>query len=516
MPAASDRLIIRNTVVLFAAQGISFATGLVMLWIVPRSVGAAEWGEWTLAWAMASIMASVCAFGLDTLLVREIARRPEESVELLGAGLTARVLLSIPFVVVLGVISYTAHYTAHTRLIIALVVAASVVTFISLPAVSALQAQQRMHFNSLGNLITSGLVSIVALVVVKFLALGIVAISIAALVGAVLAAGVQFYAVGRQTPVRPSIDWRMVARLLYAGLPFWASSVFLTLYVWIDSVMLSLMTSTAEVGWYGASTKLLSTLGIIPYVLTMAIFPAVSRSYLGDMERVKQLARTSIRLAMTLVLPMVLGLLLVGPQFVRALYGWSFSPAGPVLSVLALTLPPIFFATIVNALLIAADRQVVWTWVMAACCVVNPIINLFAIRFFEQTQHNGALGASVALGITDGMVGVAAFVLLPPILRQALKPILGPLARAVLATAVMGVVVWFLADRFVVIPIFAGIFIFTAAALLLRVFQPEDGHLLKKLLDRLLSRMLPGRVVVDPAPAAAVAVGAPVLEPVER
>src|SRR5581483_8348821 len=58
-------LIVRNTLLLFAAQAVSWCLGLLSMWIIPRSVGAAEWGEWTLAWALTAVATSVCALGLD-------------------------------------------------------------------------------------------------------------------------------------------------------------------------------------------------------------------------------------------------------------------------------------------------------------------------------------------------------------------------------------------------------------------------------------------------------------------
>ncbi len=486
-------MIVRNTLLLFAAQAVSWCLGLLSMWIIPRSVGAAEWGEWTLAWALTAVATSVCALGLDTMLVKEMSRRPERGSELLGAALTARVILLVPFVGLLGAVTAFARYSAHTRLIIAVVAAASAITFLVMPAASGLQATQRMHLNSVGYLITGGVVSLAALVMVKILALGIVAISFAALAGAVLAGVVQVLALGRRFRVWPSGEWRLVRRLVAGGLAFWASSLFLTFYVWIDSLMLSVLTSTTEVGWYGAATKLIGTLGMLPYAINMAVFPALSHGYGRDQERVERLARTSIRLVVTLGLPMVVGAVLVGPRIVRELYGWGFAPAGPILVVLSLTLIPIFVATLVNGVLIAADRQLAWTWVMGACCVVNPLLNLFAIRYFEHSQHNGALGAAYALLVTDGLIGVAALVLLPAQVRRALIPILPPVARAAAAAMVMGVLVRVLAGQFILLPVLVGGAAFLGLAIALRAFEPEDAELIRTLTRRVVEKVAPRR-----------------------
>jgi O-antigen/teichoic acid export membrane protein len=178
---------------------------------------------------------------------------------------------------------------------------------------------------------------------------------------------------------------------------------------------------------------------------------------------------------------MVVGVVLLGPKVVLLLYGWAFAPAAPILVVLCLTLIPIFTATLVNGQLVAADRQLAWTGVMAACCIVNPVVNVFLIALFERVYHNGALGASYALLITDTLVGVAAVALLPRDVLGNMGVILPRLARAALASGIMGIAVFFLNDKFVLIPLVAGVATFIGAALVLRVFTPADLDLVKRL-----------------------------------
>jgi Na+-driven multidrug efflux pump len=169
--------------------------------------------------------------------------------------------------------------------------------------------------------------------------------------------------------------------------------------------------------------------------------------------------------------------------------------------VLCLTLLPIFTATLVNGQLIAADRQLAWTGVMAACCIVNPALNLILIGLFERAYHNGALGASYALLITDGLVGVAAVALLPRDLLGRMRTILPRVLRAALAAGIMGAGVWALREQFVLVPLGSGLVIFIAAALALRVFAPDDLVMVRRLAVRLGGK-LGLRVATAEAPIA--------------
>lgn len=497
-------LIARNAAFLFGGQAVTWALSLVFIVIVPRSVGASEWGEWSLAWALTSLTAAIAGMGLSTLLIKEIARDRETAARHIGAALTAQTMLAVPFIILVLGFTYSAGYSSHTRLIITLVTGAAVVGFLTVPINAGLQALEKMHFSSIGQILTSGLLSLIAVLLVKVAAVGMVSISVAAFGAALLAAVAQTYGLSRRIEIRPRADWPLIRHFIIGGLPYWATGLFLTFYVWVDTVLLSLLTNTQEVGWYGAATKLISTLGVLPYIINMAVFPALSHSYRHDREAMRRLAQTSLRIVLSVGLPMVVGVVLLGPQVVRLLYGSAFAPAGPIVVVLCLTLLPIFTATLVNGQLIAVDRQLAWTGVMAACCIVNPALNLFLISIFERTYHNGALGASYALLITDTLVGVAAVALLPRDVLGKMRPILAPVGRSALATGIMGLAVWALRNQFLVLPVGAGIVIFALSALALRVFTPADIDLVRRLLRRLGAKAGRRRVVLQPEPPAAI------------
>ncbi len=482
-------VIARNAAFLFGGQAVTWALGLVFIVVVPRSVGASAWGEWSLAWALTSVAAAVSGLGLNTLLIKEISRDRDRAARYVGVALTAQAMLAAVYAALVLGFAYNTGYSAHTRLIITLVTGAGIVTFLTVPITAGLQATERMHFTSLGQMVTSGLLSLIAILLVKVAAVGMIAISVAAFSAAVLAAAVQWYGLSRRIPVRPRFDAALIRHMIVGGLPYWASGLFLSFYVWIDTVLLSILTTTTEVGWYGAATKLISTMGMLPFIVNMAVFPALSHSYRNDREAMTRLAQSSLRLVLSVGLPMVAGIVIIGPQVIRLLYGWSFAPAAPIVVVLSLTLLPIFTATLVNGQLIAVDRQLAWTGVMAACCVVNPALNLVLIGLFERLYHNGALGASYALLITDTLVGVAAIALLPRDVLGRMTPILAPVGRAAVAAWVMGVAVWALRDAFVLIPIVAGVVVFIASALLLRVFRSSDLDIARNLAARLLVRL---------------------------
>jgi O-antigen/teichoic acid export membrane protein len=130
-----------------------------------------------------------------------------------------------------------------------------------------------------------------------------------------------------------------------------------------------------------------------------------------------------------------------------------------------------------NQVLVAAKRQVVWTWVMAGATVVNPVLNLVLIPVTENRYGNGAIGASLSLLLTEALIVVAGFVMVG---RAVLDRVL--VRRAVLV-ALAGGAMWgaaYLAHPLgPVVAIVVGALVFAAFAWISGIVTPEHVELVR-------------------------------------
>ena len=118
--------------------------------------------------------------------------------------------------------------------------------------------------------------------------------------------------------------------LLRQGLPYWLSFLSLTLYVWADGILLSLMASAREVGWYNAAVQVIASLGFLPYAVTMAVFPA--RRQTRHLLAVKNLALCRCR-SWTSIISLPAQTLQELQWWHRQLQSWngkSFLPSTPL------------------------------------------------------------------------------------------------------------------------------------------------------------------------------------------
>jgi O-antigen/teichoic acid export membrane protein len=495
--------IVRNAAVLMAIQPLTWTLTLVFTVMVPRNVGPGEWGEWVIAFAVGNVARVLLDFGGNTVLFKGVSRYPDDSRRTLGAALTFRLCLMPVLAAAMIGFSWVAGYSAHTRLIVAIVAFSVGVGYVATPAIFALQALEKMHLTAMAGVLGGLVQTAGAVLLVKFLALGVVSVALLTLGTQVMSLVLHWVWVAKIVRVRMVVDLDLVRQLIREGLPYWAGDGVLTAYIWLDGLLLSLLGSTHENGWYGVATQLVSTLGFLPYAVTTAVFPALSRSLVTDGSEGAAVAGRSFRLLVTLSLPMTAGLALVSGNLVTTIYGAWFAPGGQALAVLALNLPPVFVATLVSGCLIAADRQLRWTWVMAAVCALNLVVNLFTIPFFHAYYGNGALGAALALLATDLVSGVAALVLLPASIRSAVSTALPSILGAALATLIMAAIVWPLRQMALPIPVLAGAAGFTVAALLLKVFPKDELQVVTGLVRKVVWRA--GTRSASPAPRVAVA-----------
>lgn len=464
---------LRNAVFLLGGNVAGWAIGLVFLLVVPRFIGPTAWGEFSLGMAIAGLGFSFGGLGIAAFLVKQIARDRQNASAYLGAGLATHAALSAPIVIAVLAFTTLAHYSAHTRAVVLLATGISLCAFIAAPAVSALQALELMHLNSIVAGLRTLVASSAAILVAVIFRADVVVLILVVLAFNVLAVFLQVAVTRRHVSVGLRFDGGWSRRLIVSGLPFWSNGVLLTVYAWIDSILLSVLVSTREVGFYAAPIQVIATVGFLPALVTTVVFPALASSFFTDFQRMRRITRTSLTVLISFGLPISIGAALVGPSAIRFLFGSAYRPSSSTMMVLALTIVPGYIATLAYWALAAADQQRKWAYVMGVMAVVNPLINLITIPYFQFRFGHGSLGAAVALLITDTVVCIVGLVLVPRACLKPAGPLLSMTARAAAATLIMAIPVWFLRERFLPVPVLVGAGVFGVSALTLGVFRSE-------------------------------------------
>jgi O-antigen/teichoic acid export membrane protein len=423
-----------NLLILGGGQATTWTMTLLWTLVVPRLLGPSGLGLITAVWAVAAIMSILLGLGTTNYVARQLVAQPASGGRLLGTTLVLRVLMVPVFVASAAAFAHFAHYGHDARLVLWLATGATLFMLLDEPLLVAFQAKERMEYMAYSDVInksTQGLVGIV-IVLVGFGAVGLTASWLVVSI-LVFILGIRWMKPLMTIELRTTL--KELVALVRASAAFFASGVFFLLYLWIDSVMLSLMTRDEVVGWYAVPTKLLGTFVFLPVIIMNAWGPRLVRTFETSPDELPETARTPIELVIVFSLPLCAACALAARPLIPLLYGHAYARSVPVMVILGFTLIPMYANIVFSSLLVVVRRQVRLTMLMAGAAVVNPLLNYVFIRLTEHRYHNGAIGAAICMLVTELLIVSAEIVLVG---RRMLSPAsLRRVARAAVASGGM-------------------------------------------------------------------------------
>src|SRR5258708_51909 len=445
----------RNVGFLAGSQLITWFAALAWALFVPRALGANGTGIFSLSVAASGILTVLIGLGTRRLLVREIAIDRDRATRLIPTAIILRATLAVPVLLLLAVFAYFGHFDREQNLALLLGWVICVLYLLFEPIQAGLQALEKMQFLPYSAILPKTLVSLLTL---SAIVLTIVLV-------------LHFLWMRKYF----TVDWRIGADEIWAltkgSLPYLGFALFFTFYLWIDALMLSVMTPEKVLGWYGLPTKLFGTLMFVPVILSTAWLPRLAAAHAHGDEALWEVARGPLQVVVALSLPVCVGVALVSQHLITTLYGPDFVQAVPVMTVLALSVPPMYVNIMVNQILIARRQQMLWTKAMAVACVINPVLNLFLIPYFQHRYGNGATGAALSLLLTE-LVLVAIGVV---VIRNCFNRVFFVrIARAALATLGMGLAVYGARKLGLAPAILVGLVVYPVLAIAFRILPGEE------------------------------------------
>jgi O-antigen/teichoic acid export membrane protein len=460
----------RNIVMLAASQVTTWSFSILWTVFVPRILGAGATGQMVAATAATAIVVTLIMLGTDTLLVKEIARDQRRAPQLLGSVVVLRVGLLPIAVLLLALYIQVAHFERQQVIVIWLAGAAMVFTLVQSAIQDGFTGTQRMGYVALSAVLSNVVGVPIAILVVR-LGFGVIGLMTFSLALAAVNLAINAWWWRRHFPIDASVDLTRIWKLAVASMPYWLMGIFFSTYLWIDTVILSLLTPSSVVGWYGLATRLFAAMLAAATVPSMAWFPRLASAFEGGTDHFRRAVRPVFGLVLVLSLPIGAGGALIAHGLVGAVYGHGFEGAGPVLTILSLSVPITYIDILAAQVLIASNRAVVWTWVMGVALIVNPVLNVLLIPLFQGRTHNGALGAALSLLVTEAAQALVGVVALPWLFDRAL---LLRLLRAALATAGMSALVLLVSPIGLVAQVLVGGSSFAGLALLLRLLTAAE------------------------------------------
>jgi O-antigen/teichoic acid export membrane protein len=385
-----------------------------------------------------------------------------------------------------AVVALSAGYPVDTLWVIVVIGIAFMIHQIGYTAEATLKGLERMEFVSLGNILSKAFLMSVSILLL-LLGYGVVVVACVSIGAALVNAFIQYRYLNRLQTVSFRIDWSLIEWMLKASFPYFMISVFIVLYRQVDVIVISLLANETVVGWYSAADQLFGTLLFLPTVFIAAVYPALSRMFVGESGSLHKLMQKSFEFMFIVSIPIGLGLIVISNQLVVLLFGSEFVNSGPVMAIIGVVLLFTYQNTLFGNFLISMDRQKVMIWVMALATLATIPLDLVLVPFTQNAYGNGAIGGALAYLITESLALIVIVSQLPK--GMFAKESLLFSGKIILAGFVMVAGIWWLRDYFIALPILLGAVIYVAMILLLRALPKENIEVIKEVSQGVIARL---------------------------
>ncbi|MEX2107854.1 MAG: polysaccharide biosynthesis C-terminal domain-containing protein, partial [Solirubrobacterales bacterium] len=349
--------VIRGSGVRIAANLAGTALGLATATLLLRHLGVEESGRYVTVLSLVGIAVSVVDTGLNITASSELAlRKPEERRDLLGDILAQRLLVApVALLVLIGfavAANYPSQMVAGTALAGLGVFLVAIANALLVPLTVELRNGGLAFIDFLRQLVTlAGVALLVALgaQLTPFFAVQIV-------VGVAVMA-VTPLLVGRNGLVRPHFDRAQQRALLGKALPVAAALVLGQIYFRLVIVLMSLISSPEQTGYFGGSLRAMEALIFIPILVAGVALPLLTAAARDDLARLRYAIEGLGEGAVIAGVLAVLVAVRSAEPVMEAIGGTAFGPSGAVLRIQVGALLFIALYQIWTVALIAMGRQ---------------------------------------------------------------------------------------------------------------------------------------------------------------
>jgi len=385
----------KNSLFLFFTQAIRLLTNIFIAVGIARLYGPEAFGQFSIAYTIATICIVIADFGFDVLLTTEIANNRDNaaqigrkyfSMKLIFALISCAIMLTVPSLQTFSVQSRTLIYALTL-----FVLFTTLTNFFN----AIFRGFEKFYYETKISFITN-LIFLILLVVFGILKLPLIYVMllfvITRLLGVILSVQKAISLVGANFIGIDFDEWRnIVNRILIYGLHF----IFGNLFFQLDTILIGIWKTDNDVGIYKSAFNIMLLILILSDIAFSTMLPVLSRLYYENFEKWKILSRLYFKVFLLTVLPISIVVFFYSEQIISIIYGHKlYKEAIPILKIFSII---IFFRFIGEpyAMMLTTSRHQYFRMVI----VIVATFASFMLNYFIIPAY-GILGAAfVSIGI---------------------------------------------------------------------------------------------------------------------
>jgi O-antigen/teichoic acid export membrane protein len=474
--------IIKNSGLLILASIINNLMTFILTLFTARYLGTYDYGIISSATSLVGVFGIFCDLGLATYAIREVSRDKQRTSVYFGTVFFLRVVFSLITLGIYTIFILISHFNPVETDVMLLFGLYMVFNSLTLCLYSLFQSNEKMEYQTIGNVIYS--VSVLLIILLLIYIHGDVKVVASGYpIAIVLSFSYSLYITYKHYPkLSISFDKLFIKELFVKGIPFGITSVFTSIYFWIALILLTFLSGSYAVGLFSSSQKLLLVFSAIFTLISNAIFPVMSDLYIKNRDELANVYHKLMKYMLILGLPIAIGSAIYSKDIIYIIYGSEYVVGANALTILIWAGVFMFLSSTCSTLLGAINKQFTATKIAAIGAMFSVVLNTFMIMKFSY------IGASISTVCTEFVILLLMLLTLrrteysiSP--RKSVKPVI----QIVIANIIMTIAIVYPHLTFLVaVPVAAMVYV--VALLITGGINREDREIVLDFIDKFRNR----------------------------
>jgi O-antigen/teichoic acid export membrane protein len=388
------RKIAYNVIVASVSKILSTILALVSIGLITRYLGASGFGQYATVLAFLSFFSAISDLGLYSTATRKISRPNADESLIMGKVFPLRIVASLLVVILAPIVVFFFPYPVEVKSAI-IIISFSFLFSSSYQILNGVfQKNLAMDKVAITELFGKALQVLFIYFAIK-LNLSFNWIIASILLNSFFSFLLIFLLSKKYIRFKINFDFEYWKKFLAVSYPLGLSAIIGFVYFKIDTILLSVMKTSADVGIYNAAYKVIENITFFPAMIIGLIFPIMSSRIFSDKKGFEEISNKTFKVFTLIVAPLIIGTLFLADGIISLIGGAGFSESVLVLKILIFALAAIFFSNFFNAILISANKQKKLLLIMFLAAVFNVTTNLIFIPAYSY------LAAAVTSVLTE-------------------------------------------------------------------------------------------------------------------
>lgn len=448
----------------------------VVIILISKFLTIENFGSFNLATSFFTLGSLLSFWGFGNLLIREVAKKPENfNRYFVNFGIMRIILSFVSSLLVVFVASFF-NYSQETFSVIAIICLGISGEAIKNLCYSAFNSFEKTHIISPIYLFSS----ILKIIISYFLLMngnGIFALAILITIINISVAFLFIYYVKRYLSIiLVQVDWKFIKEQTLIAFPLFLVGVFSLAENRLDLIILSGYFPENIVGYYSAAIFLETALLIFPEGIKNAIFPVFSKQINHNPKNNEKIYSLVFKYVLLISLAVSFGSIIKAPSILSVIYKKDFIESVNTFRLLMISFPFLSISLINLRFLNASNKDSQVAKIYGLTMIFSLIMNLILIPKFD------GVGAAAVRLVSTFILMILSFVFISKLISNLNLSM--EILKGLLATGAMIIVLYATNRLNLFLAILLGALTYFISLIFLRTFNSEEIRIVKSLINR--------------------------------